>query len=79
MRTKRYIDQYNDDYLNAEARADAALGSYVYIARKGVPWKDRNTISIEETKDGWRVEYHWEPDEKIQRALGLKFIRRGEL
>ncbi|MGM8139839.1 hypothetical protein [Enterococcus italicus] len=79
MRTKRYIEQYNDDYLSAEARADAAFGSYVYIARKGVPRKDRNTISIEETKDGWRVEYRWEPDEKIQNILGLKFIRRGEL
>lgn len=79
MRTKRYIEQYSDDYLSAEARADAALGSYVYIARKGVPRKDRNTISIEETKDGWRVEYRLEPDEVIQRTLGLKFIRRGEL
>lgn len=79
MRTKRYIEQYNDDYLNAEDRADAAFGSYVYIARKGVPRKDRNTISIEETKDGWRVEYRLEPDIKIQKVLGLKFIRRGEL
>lgn len=79
MRAKRYIEQYNDDYLSAEARADAAFGSYVYIARKGVPRRDGNTISIEETKDGWRVEYRWEPDEVIQRALGLKFIRRGEL
>lgn len=79
MRTKRYIEQYNDDYLSAEDRADEAFGSYVYIARKGVPRRDRNTISIEETKDGWRVEYRLEPDEVIQRALGLKFIRRGEL
>lgn len=79
MRTKRYIEQYNDDYLNAEDRADAALGSYVYIARKGVPRKDRNTISIEETKDGWRVEYDKEPSETEKKILGLVFVRRGEL
>lgn len=76
---QRYVRQYNDEYLDAEDRADEAFGSYVYIARKGVPRRDRNTISIEETKDGWRVEYRWEPDEVIQRALGLKFIRRGTL
>lgn len=76
---QRYVRQYNDEYLSAEDRADAAFGSYVYIARKGVPRKDRNTISIEETKDGWRVEYRREPDDKIKKALGLKFIRRGEL
>lgn len=76
---QRYVRQYNDEYLSAEDRADKAFGSYIYIARKGVPRKDRNTISIEETKDGWRVEYRWEPDEKIQKILGLKFIRRGTL
>lgn len=76
---KRYIKQYNDDYLAAEARADKAFGSYIYIARKGVPRKHSNVISIEECKDGWRVEYRREPDEVIQRALGLKFIRRGNM
>ncbi len=79
MRTKRYIEQYSDDYLRAEARADAALGSYVYIARKGVPRKDRNTISIEETKDGWRVEYDTEPSGSEKKVLGLVFVRRGEM
>lgn len=79
MRTKRYIEQYNDDYLNAEDRADKAFGSYIYIARKGVPRKHSNVISIEECKDGWRVEYRGEPDEKIQKLLGLKFIRRGNV
>lgn len=74
---QRYIEQYNDDYLSAEARADASFGSYVYIARKGVPRKDRNTISIEETKDGWRVEYDAEPSEREKKMLGLVFVRRG--
>lgn len=79
MRTKRYIEQYNDDYLNAEDRADEAFGSYIYIARKGVPRKHGNVISIEECKDGWRVEYDTEPSEREKKMLGLVFVRRGEL
>lgn len=76
---KRYIKQYNQDYLAAEARADKLLGSYIYIARKGVPRKDGNVVSIEQTKDGWRVEYMREPSEAVVKQLGLKFIRRGKL
>lgn len=73
---KRYIKQYNDDYLAAEARADKAFGSYIYIARKGVPRKHSNVVSIEECKDGWRVEYDTEPSEREKKALNLIFVRR---
>lgn len=76
---KRYVRQYNDDYLAAEARADKTFGSYIYIARKGVPCKHSNVVSIEECKDGWRVEYDTEPSETEKKILGLVFVRRGEL
>lgn len=76
---QRYVRQYNDEYLSAEDRADKAFGSYIYIARKGVPRKHSNVISIEECKDGWRVEYDAEPCESEKKVLGLVFVRRGEL
>ena len=76
---KRYVRQYNDDYLAAEARADKTFGSYIYIARKGVPCKHSNVVSIEECKDGWRVEYDTEPSETEKKILGLVFVRRCEL
>lgn len=76
---QRYVKQYNDDYLEAEDRADKAFGSYIYIARKGVPRKHSNVVSIEECKDGWRVEYDTEPCESEKKTLGLVFVRRGEL
>ena len=76
---QRYVRQYNDEYLEAEDRADKAFGSYIYIARKGVPRKHSNVISIEECKDGWRVEYDTEPSGSEKKVLGLVFVRRGEL
>lgn len=76
---QRYVRQYNDEYLSAEDRADKAFGSYIYIARKGVPRKHSSVISIEECKDGWRVEYDTEPCERERKMLGLVFVRRGEL
>ncbi len=76
---QRYVRQYNDDYLEAEDRADKTFGSYIYITRKGVPRKHSNVISIEECKDGWRVEYGTEPSERERKMLGLVFVRRGEL
>lgn len=76
---QRYVKQYNDEYLEAEARADKVFGSYIYIARKGVPRKHSNVISIEECKDGWRVEYDTEPSIRERKILGLVFVRRGEL
>lgn len=76
---QRYVRQYNDEYLSAEDRADKTFGSYIYIARKGVPRKHSNVVSIEECQDGWRVEYDTEPSEREKRMLGLVFVRRGEL
>lgn len=79
MWAKGDIDRYGNDYLDALDRADLAYGSYIYIARKGVPRKDSNVIDIEQTKDGWRVEYVREPDDSTIKQLGLRFIRRGKL
>lgn len=50
-----------------------------YIASKGAPRKHSNVIIIEECKDGWRVEYDTEPNERERKMLGLVFVRRGEL
>jgi len=68
---KRYIKQYNDDYLAAEARADKLLGSYIYFS-KTKPVRGKNVLSVEPCVGGWYVEYKREP----RNIEGLEFVRR---
>lgn len=72
---QRYVRQYNEEYLEAEDRADETFGSYVYIARL----KPCKSAVWDKLMQRWVVEWQYDATEQQIKEFGLVFVRRGSL